>query len=185
MTVDDLCGRAGVTKGAFFHYFKSKEELGVAAAKHWSAVTGALFEQAPYHRHQDPLDRVLSYIALRRTLLRGDIAEFTCVVGTMVQETYRHYPEIRDACAASIFGHAGTLVDDITEAIATHGVVGDWTPLSLAVHTQAVLQGAFIVAKANNDVAVATQSVDHLRRYIELLFSRPKPLREPVKEKKS
>lgn len=179
MTVDDLCARAGVTKGAFFHYFKSKDELGVAAAEHWSAVTGALFEGAPYHDAKDPLDRVLAYIELRRTLLRGDIPEFTCVVGTMVQETYGQYPEIRDACAASIFGHAETLTDDIAEAMAKRGVVADWTAESLAAHTQAVLQGAFVLAKAKNDVGVAIESVDHLRRYVELLFDHP-----AIKEKK-
>jgi TetR/AcrR family transcriptional repressor of nem operon len=170
MTVDDLCARAGVTKGAFFHYFKTKDELGVAAAEHWSAVTGALFEQARYHSHEDPLDRVLAYIEFRRSLLRGEIPEFTCVVGTLVQETYGLHPNIRDACAASIFGHAGTLVDDIEAAMAKYGVVGDWTAQSLAAHTQAVLQGAFILAKAKNDVTVAIESVAHLRRYVELLF---------------
>ncbi len=174
MTVDQLCARAGVTKGAFFHYFKTKDELGVAAAHHWSTVTGALFEQASYHRHEDPLDRVVAYVQFRRELLRGDIPEFTCVVGTMVQETYGQHPEIREACAASIFGHAGTLVDDIREAMFKHGVTGDWTAESLAAHTQAVLQGAFILAKARNDVGVAIESVDHLRRYLELLFVQPK-----------
>lgn len=171
MTVDDLCARAGVSKGAFFHYFKSKDELGVAAAEHWSAVTGALFERAPHHDREDPLERVLAYIEFRRVLLRGDIPEFTCVAGTMVQETYGQYPEIRDACAASIFGHASTLTGDIAEAMAQHGIASDWTADSLAAHTQAVLQGAFILAKAKNDVGVAIESVDHLRRYVELLFS--------------
>ena len=46
MTVDNLCARAGVTKGAFFHYFKTKDELGVAAAQHWSEVTEGLFAGA-------------------------------------------------------------------------------------------------------------------------------------------
>ncbi|MCA9523480.1 MAG: TetR/AcrR family transcriptional regulator [Myxococcales bacterium] len=172
-TVDDLCARAGVSKGAFFHYFKSKDELGVAAAQHWSAVTGELFERASFRERTDPLERLLAYIELRRELLRGEIAAFSCVVGTMVQETYGQHPQIRDACAASIFGHADTLVDDIAEAMRQRGVVADWTAESLAAHTQAVLQGAFILAKAKNDVAVAIESVDHLRRYVELLFAPP------------
>ena len=31
-TVDDLCQAADVTKGGFFHHFKSKDELALAAA---------------------------------------------------------------------------------------------------------------------------------------------------------
>jgi len=56
-SVDDLCTEAGVTKGAFFHHFKSKDALAVAAANHWSEITGVFFETAPYHQHSDPLDR--------------------------------------------------------------------------------------------------------------------------------
>jgi TetR/AcrR family transcriptional repressor of nem operon len=35
---------------------------------------------------------------------------------------------------------------------------------------QAVLQGAFILAKAKGDAAFAGESIDHLRRYVGLLF---------------
>ena len=45
-----------------------------------------------------------------------------------------------------------------------------FTASSLALHTQAVLQGGFIVAKSTGDPGSAHEAVDHLRRYVELLF---------------
>jgi TetR/AcrR family transcriptional regulator, transcriptional repressor for nem operon len=172
-SVDTLCQAAGVTKGAFFHQFGSKEGLGVAAAEHWAESTSTLFASAPYHDHADPLDRVLAYVAFRRSLIQGAPAEFTCLVGTMVQEVYASAPAIRDACASSIYGHAATLEADIAAATMARRIKGRWTAASLARHTQAVLQGAFILAKAADDRMVALESVDHLKRYIELLFSVP------------
>lgn len=170
-SVDEICRAVGVTKGAFFHHFPSKEALGVAAAQFWTETTEALFAGAPYHAPVDPLDRVLAYIDFRSLLLDGDPAEFTCLAGTMVQETFGSSDAIRAACETSIFGHAATLEADIAQAMAQHGVTGT-TPRSLALHTQAVLQGGFILAKAAGGPEIARESAAHLRRYFELLFNR-------------
>lgn len=170
-SVDDLCRAAAVTKGAFFHQFGSKEALGVAAAQYWAETTDAFFAAAPFHAHADPLDRVLAYLDFRKEIIAGEIAEFTCLVGTMAQEVHGSSTAIRDACAASIFGHARTLEADIEAAMKARGIDGDWTAASLARHVQTVIQGAFVLVKAANDPDIARESLDHLRRYVVLLFS--------------
>lgn len=171
-SVDDLCRAANVTKGAFFHHFESKEALGVAAADHWSLVTGAFFEAAPYHQHADALDRVLGYLDFRKDILLGTVPEFTCLVGTMVQEVYDAHPSIREACEASISGHAAKVEADLEEAMCARGL-DERDAKSLALHMQAVLQGSFILAKAKGDASVVGESLAHLRRYVELMFRYP------------
>ncbi len=173
-TVDDLCTAAGVTKGAFFHHFPTKDALGLAAAEHWGQRAKALFEAAPFHDLPDPLDRVFGYLDFRRTLLQGRIAEFSCLVGTLVQETYETHPALRAACERSIAGHAALIEADIAEAMHRQSLdQAGWTARGLSLHIQAVLQGGFILAKALGGPDAAVASIDHLRRYVALLFGRP------------
>jgi TetR/AcrR family transcriptional repressor of nem operon len=171
--IEDVCEAAGLTKGSFFHHFSTKEDLAIAAADYWSEITSALFAAAPYHTPVDPLERVLAYVDFRKALLQGELPDFTCLVGTMAQEVYDTHPAIREACEQSISGHAATLVPDIQAAITQRGIKSDWTAESLALFAQATIQGAFILAKAKNGVAVAADCIDHLRRYLELLFNQP------------
>jgi TetR/AcrR family transcriptional repressor of nem operon len=169
--IDDICEAADLTKGSFFHHFDSKEALALAAADHWIEGTGAFFASASYHSLADPLDRLLAYVDFRKTLLMGELPDFTCLVGTMVQEVYDTHPAIRDACNRSISEHAATLVPDIEEALRMRDMHPDWTAESLALYAQATLQGAFILAKAKHNREVAAATIDHLRRYLELLFN--------------
>jgi TetR/AcrR family transcriptional regulator, transcriptional repressor for nem operon len=108
---------AGVTKGAFFHHVESKDVLAIAAANHWSEITAAFFEAAPYHKHGYPLDRVLGYLDFRKAILTGELAEFTCLVGTMVQEAYGTSPGVRVACAAGISDNVAKVAADIAAAM--------------------------------------------------------------------
>ncbi len=169
-SVDDICRAAGVSKGAFFHYFGSKEELAATAAEAWREDAERLFSSAPYNQLPDPLERILAYIDFRRELIEGRPEEFSCYAGTLIQESFASSEVLRVACAASLVGHARSLEADVEAAMRLHRPVGKWTARSLALHIQAVLQGAFIMAKATDDARDAIESVSHLHAYVRLLF---------------
>lgn len=181
--IEDICAAAGVTKGSFFHHFTSKEDLGLAAAAHWESFTTDFFGNAPYHQPGDPLERLLAYVDFRKAILIGDLPDFTCFAGTVVQEAYRTHPDVSGACGRNILAHAKTLEADIDAAMRKYPVHGKWTAESLALHIQAVVQGGFVLAKATGSAAPAAQALEHLRRYLEQTFSRPTSARRPSRAK--
>jgi TetR/AcrR family transcriptional regulator, transcriptional repressor for nem operon len=136
-----------------------------------SSIISGVFAAAPYHGYEDPLDQLIGYIDFRAQLLEGrTLPECTCLLGTMTQEIYESNPAIRDACFAGIASHAATVAEMIRAAKQRHAPQATWSVESLALHTQTVIQGAFVLAKAKNDVSLAADSIRHLRRYVELLF---------------
>jgi len=171
--IEDICETAGLTKGSFFHHFRSKEELALAAADHFAEMADRAFATAPYQGAADPLDRLLGYVDFRGAILEGELPDFTCLLGTMVQEVYDTHPEIRAACERHISAHAAAVARDIAEARRRYAPNAPWTPESLGLFTQAVIQGAFVLAKAKHGPEIAAECLTHLRRYLETQFDRP------------
>jgi TetR/AcrR family transcriptional repressor of nem operon len=170
-TIDDICHKAGVTKGSFFHHFRSKDELALAAASYWGTMTDAFFAAAPYRKLRDPLQRLLGYVDFRGEILQGDLPDYTCLLGTLVQEVYATHPDIRAACDKGMSSHIAELTRDVEAAKKLHAPNAQWSAESVGYFIQAVLQGGFIFAKARQDPDVVRQSLAHLRRYLEALFS--------------
>jgi TetR/AcrR family transcriptional repressor of nem operon len=182
-TVDDVCHAAGLTKGSFFHHFESKEALALAAADHFAAMAEGAFAAASYRKAADPLDRVLGYVDFRASIMRGELPEFTCLLGMMVQEAYETHPAIRMACDRHISDHAKTVAADLAEAKRRHAPRAPWDPESMALYTQAVIQGAFILAKAKDGPAVAVECLTHLRRYLETQLTPTDPRANPKRRR--
>src|SRR3989338_3643231 len=60
-TVDEICEGAKLTKGSFFHYFESKDQLGKVLLERFCAE-GQQMHEACCGAETDPLKRVYNYI---------------------------------------------------------------------------------------------------------------------------
>lgn len=174
MRIDEVCAQAGLTKGALFHHFRNKEDLAMAAAEHFAARAAEISATTQYKVAEDGLGRLLAYVDQRKSMMKGDLTDFTCLFGMMAQETYTTRPKIAAACGEHIVDHARTLERAITAAVQASATALPHEPIDLAIFIQAVVQGAFVVAKARGEPAIAWHCIDHLTQYLILLFGQGK-----------
>ena len=169
--IEDVCAEAGLTKGSFFHHFKSKEDLALSAVAHWDATTSAFFAAAPYHDAADPLSRADRLYRVSQGDPDRRPARFHLLCGHDrpggVSDSSGRERRLR---AEHQRPRQGRSRPTSARRCAITAFAGAWTAESLALHILAVIQGGFILAKAQGSAAVAAETLDHLRRYIELLF---------------
>ena len=171
-SVDEVCTLAGLTKGSFFHYFESKEDLGMALAERFHAAMREGIQSAPFLQMSDPLDRVLGYVDLLIAKSHNPRLARGCLLGTFVQELSETHPKIRDACAACFDEQADWLTAELEEAKARHTPHATWSSRSVAEHLIAVAQGALILAKAQCDAKVFEESLEHYKEYLRSICER-------------
>ena len=184
-TVDDICAAAGVTKGSFFYYFANKDELAIAAVEQFGAMASAIFASAPYSTTPDPRERVLGYIDFRASMLQWDIGKFTCLLGTTVQEVHATHPKLRAACDRVMTAHVSDVARDLEAAKQKYVPDAQWSAEGVSNFIQAVLQGAFILAKTRQSAEPAAECLRHLRRYLESLLQPPSGARHEIKKAES
>ena len=91
----------------------TEDELALGAADHFSEMADGLFSSAPYRSVSDPFERLLGYIDFRAAMLKYEIPQYTCLLGTMVQETYLTHPAIRQACDRHMSAHVAQVAKDV------------------------------------------------------------------------
>jgi TetR/AcrR family transcriptional repressor of nem operon len=170
-TVDDICSAAGVTKGGFFHYFKSKEDIAKAAVTRFREGKAKDFQDAPFHKLADPLDRVYGRLDFVKEST-GVSARVTkgCLIGMFAQELSFTNPELRSACQDSFARMAKDFEKDLAEAKSIHAPKAEFDPKNVAMLYVSILQGSMMLAKASEANDVLFENIEQFRRHLQSLF---------------
>src|SRR5207249_5760120 len=96
-SVDHNCQAAAVAKGAFFHYFKSKDELAKATFDRFCRRGGERYQSAPFLKKSDPLERLNGYVDFTIAQVKHPLRD-SCLVGMFSQELADSHPVFRTMC---------------------------------------------------------------------------------------
>ena len=170
-SVDEICAEAKVTKGSFFHYFKSKEALAKVLVEDYAKVMQNNMRESSCCESGDPLDRVYAYLDCMGEMSKNPDLK-GCLIGTFSQELSETHPEIRELCSKSFEGMAQMFKKDMVAAKAKHAPKASFDAQSLADYFIAVAQGSLILMKAKKDRGVMQKNILHFRNYLKTLFER-------------
>jgi TetR/AcrR family transcriptional repressor of nem operon len=181
--VEQICEAAGVTKGAFFHHFESKDEIGRAALADWAAFGMELYAEAKTEPLRHPLSRVHRFIEIMIGFLRHSESPVTCVVGIISQEQALANPVLREACAQYLGDWTDFARELLDEAKAARPPRRDFDSEEVAWFLQSLWQGSMLIAKTRQDPVIAIRNLERARAYIDGLFGEPakKPTGRAVK----
>ncbi|MBX3396386.1 MAG: TetR/AcrR family transcriptional regulator [Phycisphaerae bacterium] len=163
-TVDQVCAAAGVSKGAFFHHFGSKEELAEACLSRWCSMLQEMEQEAPFCRHPDPLEKLKGAMEFHIGVFESPDVIKSCLAGTTVQEVSETHPRLREASNACFTAGRIRFAALIDGAAAACGKPVDSS--SMAALWLATMQGALLLYKASNDSMVIRSTLSQVRDYI-------------------
>jgi TetR/AcrR family transcriptional repressor of nem operon len=162
-TVDEICQGAGATKGAFFHYFRSKQEAALAAVeRHAESRLDAFMRGAD--RTSDVRQRPLAYLD-RMVELATSVERPACLVAALTLEMADVEAGIRSMCLAAFDRWQADLVSLLQPALRMGGEVPDAE--TLARQIIASFEGALVLARARRDNQVVVETMALVRRAVE------------------
>lgn len=177
-SLERILADTGLTKGALYHHFQSKLELGYAVVEEVIAPQLRAMWLNPIHDGDDPLGAMIRMFRDAGREATLDLIEVGCPLNNLAQEM----SPLDEGFRRRLDGIAAELRDGFAEALArgkqARTVRADVEPKATALFIVAAMEGCMSMAKN-------TQSLDILKNCGQGLIHYLESLRAPARKKKA
>lgn len=161
--VDEVIRKAGLSKGSFYHFFDSKESLGLAALEHYYADRVKRLAAGSHATEPDPRRRAHLFME-HAFLVAEDLWTKGCLLANFATDAAGSSQLIADALKKRT-GELRALLMDIFSPFVTPEI----TAADLADQFLVCVEGAIVLARIYDDPAYLRVGLAQFRRCLERL----------------
>jgi len=163
-----------LTKGAFFHHFKSKRDLARTLIRRYADEGVQLFKDNLARAQKlsdDPLQQLLIVIGLYEEIFEPLTEPYPgCLFAAYVMEMQQLDEEMREIITIEFSLSRRELGRLIRAAMQKYPPRVEVDPVSLADGFMSAFEGAFTLSKSLNEADITAKQLRHYKTYIGLIF---------------
>lgn len=169
-TIDEICAEAGVTKGSYFHYFKSKEDIAKASLEYFTLLQRLVFEEAPYHEEEDAWKRLHLFLDYYKFIADHPDLPRSCLASTFIQELSEQFPDIKLLCEQNYDINASLLEDILIQCQKQYKTIHDFDAKQTSQFFISLYQGSLLYTRVKPNNTILKQNIEQFRQYINCIF---------------
>ncbi len=170
--LEEVLRAAQVTTGAFFHHFRSKEELGFAVLDRHMEKRRRRLQQLerkmPQAETDDPLVRVFQRLdAIREMVRQRQHRKGGCIIGNLSTALSDTHPAFRRRLAECFNEMALEFKPHLDAAVRRYGRGRRVDTQALARYIVAVVEGSIMLKRTEQDQQMMERHCDYLKEHLK------------------
>jgi AcrR family transcriptional regulator len=172
-SLSNILARTGVTKGALYHHFPNKTELGYAVVDEVIARRIFVSFIDPLHHFDDPIEGFIQLIQAAGDAFSLTDIELGCPLSVLAQEMAPIDEGFRLRLTA-IYEHWHQSIAEVLQCAQQDGLIIETIdPQAMAVTIAAVMEGSLSAAKVAQDLGKLHQCGCGLTQLLQLIRTGP------------